>query len=106
MLFIDYSSAFNTIVPSKLIIKLAVEPMVSMATAPPTTARLSRGWCGLPNASPGANYQPSGTLSAHDVTEWPKRSSRTTTIQATACSPRYHPEGEVSTGASNLGLKD
>jgi hypothetical protein len=29
-----------------------------MATAPPTTASLSRGWCGQPNASPG------GTLPA------------------------------------------
>jgi hypothetical protein len=24
----------------------------------------------------------------------------------TACSPRYHSEGEVSTGASKLGLRD
>ncbi|XP_064803370.1 uncharacterized protein LOC135521399 isoform X2 [Oncorhynchus masou masou] len=30
-----------------------------------------------------------------DVTGRPKRSSRTTTTRATACSPRYHPEGEI-----------
>jgi hypothetical protein len=32
-----------------------------------------------------------------------KRSSRTSTTRATACSHRYHPKGEVSTGASKLG---
>jgi hypothetical protein len=32
---------------------------------------------------------------AHDVTGRPKRSA----TRATACSPHYHPEGEVSTGA-------
>ena len=73
------------------------------ATAPPTTARISRGWCGLHNASPGANYLPSRTPTAPDVTGRSKRSSRTTTTQATACSPRYHPEGEGSTGPSKLG---
>uniref|UniRef100_A0A4W5PZY9 Ig-like domain-containing protein n=1 Tax=Hucho hucho TaxID=62062 RepID=A0A4W5PZY9_9TELE len=36
----------------------------------------------------------------------PNISSRTTTTRATACSARYHPEGEVSTGASTLGLRD
>uniref|UniRef100_A0AAZ3PC57 Sialin n=1 Tax=Oncorhynchus tshawytscha TaxID=74940 RepID=A0AAZ3PC57_ONCTS len=41
-----------------------------------------------------ANYLPSRTPSAPDVTGRLKRSSRTTTIRATACSPRYHPEGE------------
>jgi hypothetical protein len=41
-----------------------------------------------------------------DVTGRPKRSSRTKTIQATACSPRYHPEGEVSTGATKLRPRD
>ena len=40
------------------------------------------------------------TPTAPDVTGRPKRSSWTTTTRATACSPRYHPEGEVSTGAS------
>ena len=57
---------------------------------------LPRGWCGLPKAS---NYLPSRTPTAPDVTGRPKGSSRTTTTRATACSPRYHPEGEVSTGA-------
>jgi hypothetical protein len=32
------------------------------ATALPTTAGLFRGWCGLHNTSPGANYLPSRTL--------------------------------------------
>jgi hypothetical protein len=50
-----------------------------MATAPPTTARLSRRWCGLHNSSPGANYLPSRTPAAPDVTGRPKGSSRTTT---------------------------
>jgi hypothetical protein len=36
------------------------------------------------------------------VTERPKPSSRTSATRATACSPRYHPEGEVSTGAPKL----
>ena len=76
------------------------------ATAPPSTARLSRGWCGLHNASPGANYLPSKTPTAPIVTGRPKRSSRTTTTRATACSPHYHPEGEVSTGASKQGPRD
>jgi hypothetical protein len=38
------------------------------ATALPTTAGLSRGWCGLHNASPGPNYLPSRTPTAPDVT--------------------------------------
>jgi hypothetical protein len=37
------------------------------------TAWLSRGWCGLPNSSPGANYLPSKTPTAPDVTGRPKR---------------------------------
>ena len=36
----------------------------------------------------------------------PKRSSRTSTTRATSCSPCYHPEGEVSTGASKLGPRN
>ena len=71
MLFIDYSAAFNTIVPSKLIIKL--------------------------------ESLPSRTPTRPDVTGRQKRSSRTITTRATACSPHFHPEGEVSTGASKLG---
>jgi hypothetical protein len=51
----------------------------------------------------GGNYLPSKTPTAPDVTGRPKRSSRTTTTRATACSARCHPEGEVSTGASKLG---
>jgi hypothetical protein len=46
-----------------------------METAPPTTAGLSRGWCGLHSASPGANYLPSRTPTAPYVTRMPKRSS-------------------------------
>ncbi|XP_055747902.1 uncharacterized protein LOC129829915 isoform X1 [Salvelinus fontinalis] len=65
-----------------------------------------QGWCGLHNASPGANYLPSMTRTAPDVTGRPKRLSRTTTTRATACSHRYHPEGEVSTGASKLRHTD
>jgi hypothetical protein len=75
-------------------------------TALPTTAWLSRGWCSLHNASPRANYLPSRTPTAPDVTGRPKISSRTTTTRVTACSPRHHPEGEVSTGASKLGPRD
>ncbi|CDQ76460.1 unnamed protein product [Oncorhynchus mykiss] len=56
--------------------------------------RVLRGWCGLHNASQGENYLPSKTPTAPDVTGRPKRSSRTTTTRATACSPRYHPEVE------------
>ena len=61
---------------------------------------------GSPEASPGAHCLLSRTPTAHDVTGRPKRSSRTSTTQAMACSPRYHPEGEVSTGASKLGPRD
>ena len=79
----------------------------SMETAPPLTTRLSRGWCGLHNASPGANNLPSMTPTAPDVTRRPRRSSKTSTTWATAYSHRYHPEGgEVSTGASKLGPRD
>uniref|UniRef100_A0AAZ3QZ56 Chloride voltage-gated channel 2 n=1 Tax=Oncorhynchus tshawytscha TaxID=74940 RepID=A0AAZ3QZ56_ONCTS len=66
-----------------------------MATVPPTITRLSRVWCGLHNASLGANYLPSRIPTVPDVTERPKRASRTTTTRATACSPRYHQEGEM-----------
>jgi hypothetical protein len=78
------------------------------AVSPPgmATARLSRGWCGLHNASPGANYLHSRTPTASDVTGRPKRSSRTATTWATAYLPRYHPEGKVSTGASNCSTAD
>jgi hypothetical protein len=72
----------------------------------PQPARQSIGWCGLHNASPWANYLPSMTPTAPDVTGRPKRLSRTITTQAIACSHRYHPEGEVSTGASKLGPRD
>jgi hypothetical protein len=51
---------------------------------------------------PGENYLPSRTPTPPDVTGRPKESSRTTT---TACSPRYHPEGEVNTGASKQGQR-
>jgi hypothetical protein len=68
---------------------------------------LARQWVmRLHNASPGANYLPSMTPTAPDVTGRPKRSSRKTTTRATACSHCYHPEGEVSTGASKLGPRD
>ena len=39
---------------------------------------------------------------APDVTGRPKRSSRKTTTQTTACSPHYPPEVEVSTVATKL----
>ena len=81
----------------------AVSPPPCMATAPPTIAGLSRGWCGLHNASLGANYLPSRTPTAPTVTGRPKRPSRTIITRATAFSPHYHPEGKVSTGASKLG---
>ena len=83
----------------------AVSPP-STATALPTTAGLSRRWCGLHSALLGANYLPSRTPTAPDVTGRPKRLSSTTTTRATACSPRYHPKGKVSTGASKLGPRD
>ena len=35
-----------------------------------------------------------------------QKTSRTSTTRATACSPRYLSEGEVSTGASKLGPRD
>ena len=73
----------------------AVSPP-STAIAPPATAGLSRGWYGLPNASSGAHCLLSRTPTALNVTGRPKR-SRTTTC---------HPEGEVSTGPSKLGLRD
>jgi hypothetical protein len=76
------------------------------AIAPPTIASLPRGWYGLHNASLGVNYVPSRTPTAPDITGRPKRSSRVTATRATACSPHYHPEGEVSTGASKLGPRD
>ena len=50
--------------------------------------------------------RPFWTPTAPDVTGRQNRSSRTTTTQATACSPHYHPEGEVSTGLSKLGPRD
>ena len=67
---------------------------------------IESGWCGLPNALPGSNYPTSRKPTAPDVTGRRKRSTRTSTTRATACSPRYHPEGEVSTGASKLGPRD
>jgi hypothetical protein len=121
ILFIDYSSAFNPIVPSKLLIKpraLGLNPTLcncvldflmgrpqvvkvgnntytslilntgapvqlrasfravspsGTATAPSATAGLSRGWCGQPNASPGAHCLPSRTPTAPNVTGRPKR---------------------------------
>ena len=82
----------------------AVSPP-SMATAPAKTTGFSKGWCGLHNASPRANYLPSRTPTTPDVTGRPKRSSRTTTTRATACLPNFHPEGEVSTGTSKLGQR-
>ena len=72
------------------------------ATSPPTTTRLSSGWCGLHNAPPGTNYLPSRTATAPDVIGKPKRSLRTPSTRATACSPRYHPEDKVNTGASKV----
>ncbi|XP_029595735.1 uncharacterized protein LOC115178622 [Salmo trutta] len=72
------------------------------ATAPPATAGLSRGWCDLPNASPGANYLPSRTPTPPDATGRTKISPRTTATRATACSARYHPEGEDAV----FGLKE
>ena len=57
------------------------------------TAGLSRGWCGLPNSSPGAHFLPTRTPTVPDVTGRPRRSSRTSTTRAPACSHRYHPEG-------------
>jgi hypothetical protein len=71
---------------------LAVSPP-GTATAPSAIAGLSRGWCGQPNASPGAHCLPSRT-----PTERPRRSSRASATRAMFCSPRYHPEGEGSTG--------
>ena len=50
--------------------------------------------------------QPSRTPTPPDVTGRQKISSRTITSRATTCSPRFHPEGEVSTGASKLGQRD
>ena len=52
----------------------AVSPPCT-ATAPPTTTRLSRGWCWR-HSAPGENYLPSRTTTASDVTGRPKRSSR------------------------------
>ena len=75
-------------------------------TATSTTAGLSRGLCGQPNTSPGAYCLPSRTSTAPDVTGRPRRSLRTSATRATACSPRYHSEDEVSTGASKLGPSD
>ena len=66
------------------------------ATAPPTTAGLSRGWYGLYNASSGANYLASGTPTTPDVTDH---------VTDHTGSPRFHPEGEVSTRASKLGQR-
>ena len=43
---------------------------------------------------------------APNVTGRQKRSSRTSTTQVTAYSPRFHSKGEVSTGASTLGPRD
>ena len=61
------------------------------------TARNCRAlqvWCSLPSASPGEHCLPFRTPTASDFTERPKRLLRTSTTQATACSP-YHPEGKV-----------
>jgi hypothetical protein len=53
-----------------------------------------------------AHYLPSRTTTAPNVTAQPKRELRKSTTRATVCSLRYHPEGEVSKGASKLGPKD
>jgi hypothetical protein len=73
--------------------RCTIESILSgLATAPPATAGLSRGWCGLPNASLGENYLPFRTPTPPSVRGWPIRSSTTSTTRAKACSPCYHPE--------------
>jgi hypothetical protein len=52
---------------------------------------------GLTNQNPhftGGKLPALQTPTEPDVTGRPKRTSRTTTTRATACSPRYHPEGQ------------
>ena len=93
----------QTFTDAQLIASCRAVSLSGTATALPTMAGISKWWCGLPNASPGANYLPSRTPTPPDVTGRPKRSARTSTTRATACSPRYHPEGEGSTGASKQG---
>ena len=66
-------------------LRASFQTVTPPSTAPPATAGLSRGWYGLPTASPGANCLPSMPHRAV------KRPSRTLTTQATACSPRYLP---------------
>ena len=51
---------------------LSAVSLPGTTTAPPVTAGLSRGWCGLPDA----NYLPFMTPRAPNVTGRPKSSSR------------------------------
>ena len=88
MLFIDYSSAFNTIVPSKQ--TLGLDPaqcnwVLDFLTGRPQVVRVGNNISTPLILNTGA---PQGC------------------VLSTACSPRYHPEGEVSTGASKLGQRD
>ena len=52
----------------------------------------------------GQTYLPSMTPTIPDVTG--RQKSNQITTRATACSPRYHSEDEVSTGASKRGPRD
>jgi hypothetical protein len=141
MLFNAYSSAFNTVVSSKLIITLGalgLNPALCnwaldfltgrtqvVKVGNPIESILSScvtAWYGNCTAAHnrkafqrvvrsaqrntwGKLPAPLETYSTDSIGR-PKRSSRTSTIGATACSPHYHPEGEVSTCPSKLGPRD
>jgi hypothetical protein len=72
-----------------------------MANAANETAGLSKQWCGLPNTSQGAHCLPYSTWCHRKA----KKIIKDLSHPSHGLLPCYHPEGEVSTGASKLGQR-
>ena len=81
------SSQSSTDAPPRAFCQAASQP--GMATALPATTWLSRGWRGQANALPGAHCLPPITSTVPGVIGRPRRSPRTSSTWATACSPCY-----------------
>ena len=87
----------STDAPSRAFCRAAAP--LGTATAPPSTAWLSRGWWGQPNASSGARCLSSGTSRIPGV-RGRRRSLRTAVTRATDRLHGYRLADGGSTGAS------